>query len=140
SDERLPNGKQVLVPYLGYSDAPAAIDFLCRAFGFEERFRYPMDDGRIGHAELAFRENVLMLASAYPEMGLVSPEDLPARHAQIKCYVDDVDAHHERAREAGATIVAAPDDHYGERTYRALDTEGHRWMFSAPLPAAEDSK
>jgi uncharacterized glyoxalase superfamily protein PhnB len=48
--------------------------------------------------------------------------------------VDDVDAHWARARDAGATLVGEPDDQpYGERTYRALDPEGHRWIFSTPL-------
>lgn len=126
-----PKGMQRVIPYIGYRDAPAAIAFLCEAFGFEERSRYPMPDGRIGHAELSYADNVLLLASTYPEFGLVSPLDLPAQHAQIKCYVDDVDTHYARARAAGATVLSEPEDHYGERTYRALDIEGHRWMFSS---------
>ena len=44
-----PAGTQRVIPYLAYADAPAAIDFLCRAFGFEERFRVPMPDGRVAH-------------------------------------------------------------------------------------------
>jgi uncharacterized glyoxalase superfamily protein PhnB len=48
--------------------------------------------------------------------------------------VDDVDAHHERARAAGATIAAAPADQpHGSRIYRAVDPEGHRWIFSQPI-------
>lgn len=128
-----PDGMQRIIPYIGYADAPAAIEFLCRAFGFEERFRYPMPDGRIGHAELGYQGNVLMLASAYPEFGLLSPRDLPGLPSQIKCFVDDVDGHYARARAAGATIVAEPAEHYGERMYRALDLEGHRWMFGTPV-------
>ena len=122
---------QRTVPYLGYVDAPKAIDFLCKAFGFEETLRYPMDDGRIGHAELAYDgEVVLMLASTYPEFGLVSPRSLEGVHAQVKCHVDDVDAHYERAKAEGATIASEPKQAYGERGYRAVDLEGHRWMFS----------
>jgi len=124
-------GPQKIVPMLAYRDAPAAIDFLCRAFGFEEKFRLKMPDGRVGHAELTFAGNTVMLATAYPEFGLQSPSDLPAVHAQIMCSVDDVDAHHERARAAGATIAAAPEDQFhGSRMYRAVDPEGHRWIFS----------
>lgn len=125
---------QRLTPYLAYADAPAAIEFLCRAFGFEERFRFAMPDGRIGHAEVAYEGHVVMLASAFREMGFVSPRDLHAAHTQVHCRVDDVDAHYERSRAAGATIATAPGDQHGQRMYRALDLEGHRWIFSTPLP------
>ena len=128
------NGVQRIVPYLGYRDAAAAIDFLCNAFGFDEWFRLPMPDGRIGHAELSYQGHLVMLASCYEELGFRSPQDLPANHSQIKCYVDDVDAHYEQAKKAGATVIGEPSDQpYGERMYRAVDPEGHRWMFSTPL-------
>jgi PhnB protein len=125
-----PRGTQRIIPYLAYRDAPAAIEFLCKAFGFEERYRLPMPDGRLGHAELACGDCVVMLASAYPELGFHSPRDLSGLHAQVLCYVDDVDAHHARAVAAGATIEAEPSDQfYGDRTYRAVDREGQRWSF-----------
>ena len=124
-------GPQRISPYLAYDDAPAAIEFLCQAFGFEERFRYPMPDGRIGHAELVYCDNVISLASTYQELGFASPLELPAIHCQIHCYVDDVDAHHRQARSAGATITVEPvDADYGDRIYRAVDPEGHRWIFA----------
>ena len=122
---------QRVIPMLVYEDCPAAIEFLCRAFGFVERFRLPMPDGKIGHAELVHDEDVVMLASTFPEMGLVSPQTLPARHSQVQCYVDDVDAHHERALKEGATITAPVEDQfYGDRNYRAVDPEGNRWIFA----------
>jgi uncharacterized glyoxalase superfamily protein PhnB len=119
-----------LTPYLAYADAPKAIDFLRRAFGFEERMRYPMPDGSIGHAELTYGDSVLMLASASKGFGFTSPRDLPSVHAQTHCRVDDVAAHCARAREAGATIVAEPVFDHGVHMYRALDLEGHRWIFA----------
>ncbi len=126
-----PEGCQDIIPYICYEDAPAAIDFLCKAFGFEERFRLPMPDGRIGHAELALGRSVLYLASPWQELGLTSPKNLPAQHAQIACYVADVDRHFERARAAGATIGTEPADMpYGDRSYRAVDLEGFRWIFA----------
>ena len=135
--ESSPTEANRIVPMLVYEDAPAAIDFLCRAFGFEERYRLPMDDGRIGHAELVYADNLVMLASEYGEMGLSSPQKLPALHCQIHCRVDDVDAHYERAKAAGATVTATPaDQEYGHRNYRAVDPEGTRWIFSAPIEAA----
>jgi uncharacterized glyoxalase superfamily protein PhnB len=120
---------QRIVPYLSYADAPAALTFLCRAFGFTERFRYPMPDGRIGHAEVGYQDNVVMLASAYEGFG-ESPLNLPAVHAMVYCYVDDVDAHFATARDGGATIVAEPASEHGTRMYRAMDPEGHRWIFA----------
>lgn len=129
------NPAQKASPYLSYDDAPGAIDFLCRAFGFEERFRYPMEDGRLGHAELDLEGGVLMLASAYEEMGFASPRNLEAHHAQIHWWVEDVDAHYERARAAGATIAAEPDEQHGSRMYRAMDPEGHRWIFATKVEA-----
>jgi PhnB protein len=123
-----------LIPYLAYEDAPEAIDFLCLAFGFEERSRVAMPDGRVGHAELGLGDQTLFLASVYEEMGLQSPRHLAAVHAQVFCYVDDVDAHHARAAAAGATIAMAPEDQpHGDRLYRAIDPEGHRWMFASHL-------
>lgn len=126
------HASQRIVPYLMYDDAPAAIDFLVRAFGFEERFRVPMPDGRVGHAEVALEGGIVMLASAWKETGMVSPRELPGVHGQVHCTVDDVDAHFARARAAGATVVGEPADAYGSRHYRAVDPEGHRWIFAGP--------
>jgi PhnB protein len=129
--DRPARAPQAIVPYLAYEDAAAAIAFLCEAFGFEERYRLEMPDGRIGHAELAFCDNVLMLASSYPELGFTSPAKLPSVHASLHIDVEDVDAHCVRARTAGATIASDPADQpHGDRSYRALDPEGHRWSFS----------
>ncbi len=125
---------QVIVPYLAYDDAPAAIAFLCAAFGFEETYRLEMPDGRIGHAELSYRGNALMLASSYPELGFASPAKLPSVPSQVHIDVEDVDAHCVAARAAGATIASEPHDApHGDREYRAVDPEGHRWNFSTRL-------
>ncbi len=124
---------QVITPMLVYDDAPAAIEFLCRAFGFEERSRFDMPDGRIGHAELAFSGAKIALATTWTEGGMASPWTLPAVHSQVYCEVPDVDAHYQRAKTEGATIAEAPGEpSHGSRTYRALDLEGHRWVFTTP--------
>ncbi len=121
---------QRVVPNLSYDDAPAAIEFLCRAFGFEERYRLEMPDGGIGHAELTYADATIAIASHWPEGGLGSPRSLPHLHACIQVYVDDVDAHYARAKAAGTEIIEElADQFYGDRTYRAHDLEGHRWWF-----------
>jgi PhnB protein len=138
-----PEGRQRVIPYLAYSNAPAALEFLCKAFGFEERFRLPMPDGRIGHAEVGYQGNVVMLASVYDEMGQASPRDLPALHGTILCYVDDVDAHCAQAKANGAKITAELEDKfYGDRSYTAADPEGHHWHFATHVRdvAPEDLK
>jgi uncharacterized glyoxalase superfamily protein PhnB len=128
---------QRFTPMLVYADAKAALEFLAKAFGFTERYRMDMPDGSVGHAELGLGDEVVMIASEWPAGGVVSPLRLPALHAQIFVRVDDVDAHHARARAAGATIALEPaDQDYGERIYRAIDPEGQRWIFGAPVGRA----
>jgi uncharacterized glyoxalase superfamily protein PhnB len=124
--------EQHATPYLIYRDAPAAIDFLTRAFGFVEKFRCPMDDGRIGHAELTCGDGGIMLASEFDGFGR-SPLALPDVHGQTYCTVADVDAHFARARANGATLTSEPTDRDGTRMYRAIDPEGHRWIFAKPV-------
>ena len=136
-----PAGMQRVIPMLNYADAPAAIDFLVRAFGFGKRRVYPMKDGRIGHAELALGGNVVMLASVFPEMGQIAPAQAGGHYSQVFCYVDDVDAHHAQAQAAGARITAEPEDQFhGERHYRAEDPEGHRWIFGQPVREVSEAE
>ena len=135
--ENITDARQRIFPMLAYNDAPAAIDFLCDAFGFKERSRMKMPDGTIGHAEIELGGNVVMLATTWKAGGLASPQDLPALPYQLFCEVDDVDAHFEHARASGAVVIAEPGEGHGFRTYRAMDLEGHRWLFASPIP---DSK
>jgi uncharacterized glyoxalase superfamily protein PhnB len=129
-----------------YDDAPAAIDFLCRAFGFEVRLRIDGEGGRIEHSELTFGEGLIMVGSSggkaerQPPLPAVSPRSLGGAITQAMCIcVDDVDAHAARARAAGAVIAEGPETHdYGEeywtdRSYRAVDPEGHHWWFMQRL-------
>lgn len=125
-----PEGYQNVIPYLSYEDAPAAVEFICNAFGFTERMRMPGPEGILMHAEVAYGDSVLMLSSAMPEMGVVSPKGAGAVHGNVTVYVDDVDAHCARAKSAGAAIVEEPQDMFwGDRMYRAADLEGHHWSF-----------
>jgi uncharacterized glyoxalase superfamily protein PhnB len=122
---------------LFYDDAPAAIDFLERAFGFETRLRIEGPDGAIEHSELLYGEAVVMVGSTQGRAWEVSPAQVGGRNTQaLFFYVDDVDAHCARARAAGATITKEPvDTDYGEewwvdRSYQCVDPEGHRWWFA----------
>jgi PhnB protein len=121
-----------IAPYLLYEDGAAAIDFLTNAFGFEEVMRMNDDSGAVNHAELRLGDDSVMLG--YPGSDYKSPKKADHRSGLVHVYVDDVDAHFERAKEAGAEIVMEPtDQEYGDRRYDALDVEGQFWSFSTPI-------
>jgi PhnB protein len=123
--------RQIMTPSLAYDDAPAAVEYLCRAFGFSEKFRLDMPDGSVGHAELELAGGVVFVATTWEAGGMASPQNLSAVHAQVHCEVPDVNAHHARAAAEGAVIAEGPTDQFhGSRSYRAMDLEGHRWIFS----------
>jgi PhnB protein len=132
--DNITDARQRIFPMLAYNDAPAAIDFLCGAFGFTERERMKMPDGTIGHAEIVLNGNVVMLATTWKAGGMSSPQDLTGARSQLFCDVDDVDAHYRHAVDTGAIVIAAPEDQpYGMRMYRAMDPEGHRWLFASKI-------
>ena len=117
-------------PALTYDDARAAVDFLKSAFGAEEHAVYKTDDGEIRHAELSFGNGLVMF-------GPSSGERVPV---SVYVVVDDPDAHHERARAAGAEIVRdLHDTDYGSREYGAKDPEGNAWYFGTYQPFAATS-
>lgn len=122
-------------PCLTYADAPAAIDWLCRAFGFEKRFAVPGPDGRIEHSELTLGTGVIMVSSPKPEDGRVAPGDRSAHNHTLSVYVADPDAHHARAVAAGAQVVRPlRSEDYGARGYMVRDLEGHVWYFGDYRP------
>jgi uncharacterized glyoxalase superfamily protein PhnB len=90
--------------------------------------RMPDEGGRVTHAEIEVGDGVVMLGS--PGGEYKSPKRLGAKTQFVYVYVDDVDRHFARAREAGATITREPADQgYGDRNYGAEDLEGHEWYF-----------
>src|SRR5262249_36201221 len=119
---------QRLLPRLTYDDAPAAIEFLCRAFGFEERARFA-PGGKVVYAEMALDGQVVFAVGTSHE-SVLSPRRLDGSSVELFCYVDDVDTHFERAKASGASIVSPLEDKFwGDRSYAAVDCEGHRWTF-----------
>lgn len=124
-------------PCLYYRNAPAAIRWLEQAFGFRKRMAVDGPDGTIVHAELSFGSTVIMVSTSKPDHGWVSPLDLGAVNQLLCIYVEDVDAHYERARAAGAVILGEPrDTDYGSRGYECKDPEGHIWSFGTYRPGA----
>jgi len=121
-----------LAPYLFYDDVDAAVRFLESAFGFTRIFESPAPEGGLAHAQLSHRTGKVMLGKTGMGLRLVkSARSVEALHAGVYVYVDDVDAHCERARAAGAKILLEPaDQHWGDRMYCAVDLEGQFWMFA----------
>jgi PhnB protein len=120
---------QTITPYLLYEDVDSALDFLSRAFGFEELLRYTGSEGYVSHAEMRLGEGSIMLGD--PGDDYRNPRRLGQRTVDIHAYVDDVDALYERAKSAGAEITAEPaDQEYGDRRFGARDPEGHSWWFA----------
>jgi uncharacterized glyoxalase superfamily protein PhnB len=126
-----PPNTQRVVPYLSYKNGRAAIDFIAKAFGFEVRSVMGGPGDSVMHAELGFGDSVVYLGTP---PGAKPAGKLPQRNASVLVYVDDVDAHCARARQAGAKIVREPaDQFYGDRTYTARDPEGQEWFFHTHL-------
>ncbi len=125
-----------IFPFLRYEDAPAAFEWLARAFGFEKQMLVPGPDGTIAHAQLRYGGSLIMIGSARDDvMHLKSPAEVGGATQGIYVHVDDVDAHHDRAKAAGAEIIMELEDtDYGAREYMARDLEGHLWSFGTYAP------
>jgi uncharacterized glyoxalase superfamily protein PhnB len=106
-----------VIPVLGYDDVAQAADWLCETFGFKERWRAGSH-----RAQLAIGDSAVAITEGGP------------RGSNVMVRVDDVDAHHEQAREGGAEVLGPPADHpYGERQYNVVDLGGHHWTFSQSI-------
>jgi uncharacterized glyoxalase superfamily protein PhnB len=123
----------VAIPCLRYRDAPAAIDWLCEAFGFHCQMAVPGIDGAVAHAQLTLGGGMIMLGSVGNdnEYGkhLVQPDQIGGRETQtVYLHVQDADRVCERARNAGAIILQEPaDTEFGSRGFMCRDPEGHIW-------------
>lgn len=120
--------------YLCVDNAEAALAFYAAAFGAVEKYRIPWE-GRIGHAEIAVGQTVLMLSDEAPELGVLSPKTLGGAGVAFVLEVPDLDAAWATALAAGATvnrdISEAP---YGRGGW-LLDPFGFRWNLMTPNPA-----
>jgi uncharacterized glyoxalase superfamily protein PhnB len=125
---------QTIFPILRYTNARAAIEFLCKAFAFTEQFSVPESGDFVRHAQLSLGSNRIMVGSVRDD-GLTTPQKLGASTQALYVYVSDVDEHFVRAQSAGAEILAPPyDTDFGAREYSTKDPEGHSWTFGNYLP------
>jgi len=141
NDSRKRQAEPSVIPMISYEDGVAALDWLHRAFGFQERARLTTEDGRLSHGEMTTGAGgLIMLASPTPDYRG------PKRHREsceqartwstvpwiidgVLVLVTDLDRHFARAKAAGATILSGIEEDPPGRRYRAEDLEGHRWFF-----------
>jgi uncharacterized glyoxalase superfamily protein PhnB len=129
-----------VIPALQYTDAKAAIEFLCRAFGFEKNAVYEEPDGSVAHAQLTHGNGMVMLGSVkdseYSKL-LKRPSEAGGVTMSVYIVIEDADAHFARAKAAGAKITREPETQdYGGRDYTCKDPEGNVWTFGTYDPMA----
>ncbi|MEZ4267054.1 MAG: VOC family protein [Myxococcota bacterium] len=136
-----PEGWPRISSAIFYNDAAKAIDWLCRAFSFEVRLKIQGEDGSVEHSELTYGDGLIMVGQSRGDARpgkewCASPASLGGKATQALCVcVDDADAHAAHARAAGATIASEPkttdygEEYWADRTYEAVDLEGHHWWF-----------
>jgi PhnB protein len=129
-----------VIPMIAYENGPGAMDWLAKAFGFKERTRLLDKSGRLSHGEMEAGDGLIMLASPTPDYVGPRRHRASCEPAQkwstvpyiidgVLVYVDNVEAHFQRAQQNGATILSEPETDQEGKRYRAEDIEGHRWMF-----------
>jgi uncharacterized glyoxalase superfamily protein PhnB len=122
---------------LFYQDPKAALAWLEKAFGFELSMLLEDADGNVAHSQMGFGDSYVMIGQEW-SADHKSPKSVGGKNTQtVNIHIDtDIDAHFQRAKAAGADIVAEPETQfYGDRTYRCRDPEGHIWTISQTVKA-----
>jgi PhnB protein len=125
----IPDTYPRVTPHLTIDGAAGALDFYKSVLGASERYRMPMPDGTVSHAEIEIGDSVIMIGEAnLPIPTDPSPKQLGGTPVALFVYVEDVDDVFQRAVRAGAQAVSEPSDHfYGDRVATVDDPYGHRW-------------
>ncbi len=129
--EMAKNTTASIVPSLRYRDAPAAIDWLCKAFGFQKHLVVPGENGTIAHAQFVFGNGMIMLGSARDDAYGQLQKPLDTLDTPVSKSADVID----NDVDAGARVVMPPEDQdYGRRLYACRDPEGNLWNFGSYDP------
>ena len=128
-----------IIPTMRYKNAQSAIDWLCKAFGFEKHLVVQGENNQIAHAQLTYRNSMIMLGSINEnEYGKLirTPENLNGFNTQAPyIIVENIDEHYKKAVSEGAEIVIdIKDEDYGGRGYSCRDREGYIWNFGSYNP------
>jgi uncharacterized glyoxalase superfamily protein PhnB len=115
-----------VLPHVMYLDLVAAIGWLGKAFGFTEHYRY---GAAPSGAQMHLGNAWIMVKQARP--GCASPSEIGYGTQSLTVFVEDVEAHFQKAKAAGAKILEEPHEtEYGEFQFAVEDLEGHHWLFS----------
>ncbi len=127
----IPDGYQVIIPYLTVHNVPEAIEFYKKVFGATERVRVPGFDGKVGHAEIVIGGHAIMLTDEFSYLEALSPKTLGGTTMGIHLYVENVDEVFERATAAGCRVVFPMEDQFcGNRSCAVADPFGHNWYIA----------
>ncbi len=141
--DQVPTSPGYVIPGMSYDDAPAAIEWLTSVFGFTRHLVVPGENGTIAHSQLSLGNGMIMVGSSSNNDGghpVKTPSEAGGNTRSVYVVVDEIDAHYEHAKAAGAEIVFEIEDQpYGGRLYSALDPEGHLWYFGSYNPWEEES-
>ena len=137
----IPDGYNSVTPYLVVDDAQRAIEFYAQAFGAEEKFRLPMGENRIGHAEIKIGDSFVMLADEFPEMNHLGPNSRGGPTSSIVLYVEDVDSSFKKALDAGAKQQRPVENQFwGDRMGTLTDPFGHQWSLATHVEDVSESE
>ena len=131
------------IPAMNYKNANAAVDFLKKAFGFNEHFVYRDENNNVHHAELSLGNAMVMLGPQRPESDFgkmtATPVEVNGVNTQtVYIIIDEIDAHYKNAKANGAEIIMdIKDEDYGGRGYSCKDPEGYIWSFGSYNPYSE---
>jgi PhnB protein len=127
----IPAGYHSVTPYIIVRNAARALDWYQNVFGAQEEIRFPMPDGKIGHAEIKIGDSHIMLADEFPQMNAVSPETIGGTASALMIYVEDVDSVFKKAVAGGARVKQdLQDKFYGDRNATFYDPFGHQWTIA----------
>jgi uncharacterized glyoxalase superfamily protein PhnB len=139
----MPKGRATIIPAMRYRDAPAAIEWLCKAFGFEKHLVVAGEGGTIAHAQLTLGHGMIMLGSlndnAFGRL-MRQPDEVGGETQSVYVVVADADAVHARAKAAGAEmLIDIKTEDYGGRGFTCRDPQGHIWTVGSYDPWAADT-
>ncbi len=117
----------ILLPHVVYRDVDAAVQWLNRVFGFEEHYRYGSNPTSGAQVHLG---DAWIMVRREREDGR-TPAQIGSCTQSLTVFVEEIEAHYQRAKAAGAVIVEElHETEYGELQYGAKDLDGHHWLFS----------
>lgn len=130
---------KAIIPTMKYQNAKAAIEWLCRVFGFEKHLIVQGENDTIAHAQLTFGHSMIMLGSvSHDEYGklIQTPININGMNTQASyVIVENIEEHYEKAvREGAEIVIEIKAEEYGGSVYTCRDLEGHIWNFGSYNP------